>query len=169
MLMFALTSCGILREYFTITDVETTPEEAVQVPEGDMPPALTTLVDGQTIPFYLGSYCWTNPASGVGLCVDKMPPMYSASDDISVSQNTVLQLQWDEPLPTSGTWILYEGNMTDGVELYRGAVVLDANGVFEWVAPHNLDGRYVLAVFMQWQMTITGDAFYTLPLAFGND
>ena len=166
MLIFALTGCGLL-DYFTIESVEVTPDEAVQVSEGEMPPSLTMTVDGQTIPFDLGSYCWSNPATDTGLCVDKMPPTYAEAQDTVLADNAVLQLQWAEPLPTSGTWTLYEGNMTDGVELHRGDVTLDANGTFEWVAPESLEGRYVLAVFMQWQGEVTGDAFYTLPVAFG--
>jgi hypothetical protein len=59
--------------------------------------------------------------------------------------------------------------MTDGVELHTGDVVLNANGMFELVAPENLEGRYVLAFFMYWQNEITGDAFYTLPVAFGSE
>ena len=168
MLIFALTGCGLL-DYFTVDSVETTPDEAVEVPEGDMPPSLTTTVDGQTIPFNLGSYCWTNPASGTGLCVDMRAPIYRETEDITLTDDTVLQLQLAEPLPTNGVWTLYEGNMSEGVELHTGEVTLDTDGTFEWIAPENLDGRYVLAFFMYWQGNITGDAAYALPVAFDSE
>lgn len=133
------------------------PPSDTDAPPSDLarPPLIRLVVDGTPQEGYQGSYCWTDPGAGAGLCVDKIPPEFDSA--VSLPAGDPIRLQLDAPLPDSVTLSLSSGVFGNPLvmETLPGAETL------EWPAQVE-PGQYVLGVFATWEQQ--GDVVYLFSI-----
>ena len=159
-----VSACGVFENYL-IFDDETDSMPMTDIPSE--PPFLFLLQGDIAMPMNLGSYCWT--AGDVGLCVDAIPPAYTAEMHTLVIGNT-LELLFDAPYPDEVFVALHPGSnmMTRIADIMAEATMGDDSRVLV-TAPDSVDGNYVLMVTAIWYDNTlpSGDAFYSAPIRFG--
>ena len=120
------------------------------------PPLIRLVVGGEPVEGYQGSYCWTDPVAGLGLCADRIPPAFDTSIELPVGEP--MRLQLDTPLPD--TLIVSLERELFGEELL-GESFSGAESI-EWsfdVEP----GQYILSVFASWESQ--GDVVYIFSVS----
>jgi hypothetical protein len=134
------------------------PPVEAESPPGDPgePPLIRLVVDGTPQEGYQGSYCWTDPGAGVGLCVDKIPPVFDSAYSLPAGQP--LRLQLDVPVPDSVQLSLGEGVFGEPLvtQTLAGAEML------EWAVQVE-PGQYILNVFAAWEQQ--GDVSYLFSIS----
>ena len=118
------------------------------------PPLIRLVADGTPREGYQGSYCWTDPGAGVGLCVDKIAPEFDTTFQLPAGEP--LRLQLDAPLPDSVSLSLE----TPSGEQLLPETVEGAESI-AWLPPAQ-PGPYILSVFAQWDGL--GDVLYMFSI-----
>jgi hypothetical protein len=179
MLVFFLNGCSVMVDQgpevttpvYTLTtepQITTSPEQD-GFTDADKPPLAVLTVNGASQEAGLGTYCWSNEASGAGLCLDAIgiatPPEPLPATSPFIAQflipvedeprdvvlnvrQAVPELEMDEDALGLRWWAYGEGGTVHQLALEREpAVELDLE-----------PGLYVLDLFVSWERL--GDASY---------